>query len=349
MINNKKYYYFFNNNGRALINSLKPIKLGTRTAYMLFTQDGKAFTKGYKKISEDYYYFLANGQAFTTGYKTVKIDNVTYYYFFASNGKALKNTSKPIKFGNEYFLYYFTSDGQALVSNWKTIDGKKYYFGENGRAAKKDFRTISKKRYYFNSKSALVTNGWFCVGDGYYHADKNGVIATNTVLEGYKLDANGKSATKYRIIQLVNKHTKPTMSNQEKISALYNWILYNNMYYIRTYEHVKSSWVWKDSWVDDMASSLLDKNGGNCFRYASLLGLLVHEATGLPVIVYHGQTPGANVPLTPHGWIAVQQSGTWYVYDVELDKFSNYSTSKLYKVPASSSRLHLDGIGTKLY
>ncbi len=353
MIDGKKYYFYFDENAHAITDKLKSIKLGTRTAYMLFTADGKAFTKGYKEIKNgnavDYYYFLSNGQAFTTGYKTVKLNNVTYYYFFSSNGKALKNASKPILFGNEYFLYYFTSDGQALVSSWKTIDSNKYYFQSNGRAAKKAFLTISGKKYYFGSKSQLVTDGWFCVGKGYYHADKNGVIATNQVLEGYKLDANGKSALKYRIIQLVNKHTTPSMSNQEKIQALYNWLLRNNMTYIRTYEHVKSSWVWKDSWVDDMATSILDNNGGNCFRYAALLGFLVREATGLEVIVYHGQTPGSSVRLTPHGWISVKQNGTWYVYDVELDKFSNYSTSSLYKVPASSSRLHLEGVGKKLY
>ena len=139
------------------------------------------------------------------------------------------------------------------------------------------------------------------------------------------------------------------MTNQQKINALYNWLLKNNMPYIRTYEHTRSNWVWKESWVDDMAASLISQWGGNCFRYASLLGLMVREATGLPVTVYHGMTPGSRAPLTPHGWITVKQNGQWYVYDVEMDKFTSYAQSKLYKVPAEESKLHLKGVGTNLF
>ena len=121
------------------------------------------------------------------------------------------------------------------------------------------------------------------------------------------------------------------------------------MTYIRTYEHTKADWVWKDSWVDDMAKSLMDNNGGNCFRYASFMGFLVKEATGLKVQVYHGQTPGSHTALTPHGWITVYQDGQWYVYDVELDKFSSRGLSTCYKIPASKSKIHVQGVGTKLY
>ena len=77
--------------------------------------------------------------------------------------------------------------------------------------------------------------------------------------------------------------------------------------------------------------------------------MMIREATGLPVKVYHGQTPGANTPLTPHGWVTVYQDGKWYVYDVELDKHSNYDSSFCYKVPVKKSNIHLQGVGTKLY
>lgn len=93
----------------------------------------------------------------------------------------------------------------------------------------------------------------------------------------------------------------------------------------------------------------MDNNGGNCFRYAAFLGMMIREATGLPVQIYHGQTPGRRTPLTPHGWVSVYQDGVWYNYDVELDKFSNYETSSCYKIPASKSKIHLQGVGTKIY
>jgi hypothetical protein len=98
-----------------------------------------------------------------------------------------------------------------------------------------------------------------------------------------------------------------------------------------------------------MVERHLDKWGGNCFSYAALLGFLVREATGLQVTAYHGDTPGSAAPLVPHGWITVLQDGQQYVYDVELDKFTKYATSKCYKVLATESKLHLNGVGSNLY
>ena len=104
------------------------------------------------------------------------------------------------------------------------------------------------------------------------------------------------------------------------------------MVYIRTYEHLKADWVWKDSWVDDMASSMLDKWGGNCFRYASLLGLMIHEATGLTVDVNHGWWGG---PHMPHGYVTVLQDGVWYLYDVEVEKHSPDAVGSYRKITYS--------------
>lgn len=184
------------------------------------------------------------------------------------------------------------------------MEDKYYYFQENGRAATNTFLKIKGKLYHFGKKSTLTTGGWFCVDDGYYYAGKKGVLATNTVIEGYKLDENGKCPTKYQVKKLVKKVTKSDMSDQEKIKAIYNWLLTNDMNYIRTYEHVKKNWVWKDSWVDDMAASIIEKWGGNCYRYASLSGMMFREATGLPVTVYHGiQVVGGST--FHHGWVTI--------------------------------------------
>ena len=353
MIDGKKHFFYFGDNAQAITDTLQAIPLGDRTAYMLFKEDARAYTEGYKEIKNgsatDYYYFLSNGQAFTTGYKTAKIDGTTYYFFFQDNGKAFTGGLKAVPFGTASYYYYFQQNGRALTADWTTVNNAKYYFQANGRAAQNAFQILSEKIYYFNNDCTLVTGGWFCVGDGYYHAGDDGVLSTDTVVEGYKLDAAGKSTTKYRIIQLAKQHTNDSMSNQQKIAALYNWILYSNMTYIRTYEHTKADWVWKDSWVDDMAASLMDNWGGNCYRYAAFLGMLIREATGLPVAVYHGSTPGATVRYTPHGWPAVYQDGAWYVYDVELQKFSGYSAAKCYKAPAAGSYIHVDGVGTNLY
>lgn len=355
VIDGKKYYFYFGSDGRAVTDSLQTIPLGDRTAYMLFTENGKAYTGGYKEIVDqevtDYYYFLPNGQAFTTGYKTVKIDDVTYYFFFEDNGKAYTDGLKEVPFGTLTYSYYFQSNGRAFTSGWTEADGVNIYVQTNGRVAKDSFVTIEEKLYYFAPDFSLTTGGWFCVGDGYYYADETGALATNTVLEGYSLNDAGKTATKYRVIQLVNEHTDPSMTDQEKIEAIYNWLLKNSMNYIRTYEHVKADWVWKDSWVDDMAASQLNNWGGNCFRYAALSGMMIREATGLKVTVYHGYVINSPTNRAPHGWITVEQDGVLYAYDVELDKHAGYSTERCYKVlyEESAKTIHSSGEGTNLY
>lgn len=349
MIDGKKHYFYFGADGRAVTDKLETIPLGERTAYMLFGSDGKAYTAGYKALGEDHYYFLGNGQAFTTGYKTVKLDGTTYFYYFQPDGKAFTGGVKEVPFGAASYTYCFGTDGRAVTDSWQTLEGKSCYFQPNGRLAKDAFVTLEDKLYYFDPNCDITTGGWFCVGDGYYFADDKGELSTDSVIEGYRLDSAGKCATKYRVRQLVAEHTTADMTDQQKIEALYDWLLKNSMVYIRTYEHTKSTWVWKDSWVDDMAASMLDKWGGNCYRYNSLLGLLIREATGLQVQVHHGKTRSTSGGLTYHGWATVLQDGTWYIYDVELQKHAKVARSRCYQVPAETSGLHQQGVGTNLY
>ena len=353
--NGQRYYYYFGSDGRAVTDGIRSVSFGSRTAYFLLQTDGTAFTGGYRAVpsdsGSDYYYFMKNGQAFTTGYKTVKLDGRTRYFFFEEDGRAFTGGLKEVPFGTESYYYYFQPTGRALTSDFKSVDGTDYYFQENGRAAQETFVTVDGALAYFDGNYARAADGWFCVGDGYYYADASGVLLTDTVKEGYRLDASGRCSTKYRIIQYVNDITDPSMTDQQKIDAVYDWILDSRLTYLRSYEHVSSSWVWEGGWTDDMAASLMDRQGGNCYRYASFFGFLVHEATGLPVIVYHGMTPGQSVPFTYHGWTAVKQDGVWYSYDPELQKFSKFTEDLCRKRPYSQAYgvLYFDGIGTNLF
>lgn len=353
MIDGKKHYFYFGEDAQAVTETMMDIPLGERTAYMLFQENGRAFTNGYIESgsgeSTDHYYFLSNGQAFTTGYKTVKIDGVTYFFYFEADGKAFTGGMKQVPFGTLSYSYYFQENGRAKTDAWVSTDAGTYYFQTNGRAVMDAFQTVDGALYHFDADGKRNGAGWFCVEDGYYYAGENCALLTDTVVEGYVLDAAGKSATKYRIIQYVNEHTDPTMTDQEKIDALYKWVLESDMRYISDYAHVSSSWVWKDSWVDDMAAEHMDKWGGNCFRYASFLGLLLREATGLPVEVHHGIIMGTYGKETPHGWAMIQQDGVWYIYDVELQKFTTYKEDKCYKIVKEDSTIHLESEGTKLY
>jgi long-chain acyl-CoA synthetase len=56
------------------------------------------------------------------------------------------------------------------VNKFQEIDGKTYYFDKKGLAAADQWKKINKKYYYFNEK---------------------GVLQKNTVVDGYRVDANG--------------------------------------------------------------------------------------------------------------------------------------------------------------
>lgn len=316
---------------------------------------GSPFTGGYKALvtdgHTDYYYFLPNGQAFTGGYKALEVDGQLCYFYFEEDGKAFTGGLKEVTLGQQTHTYYFQPDGRAMTSVWLELPQGLCYFQANGRAVRDDFLTLDGRSYYFDEEGALVTGGWFALDreQAFYYADPSGVLATDTVVEGYRLDETGRSATKYRINQYVNAHTEPTMSNEEKIRALYDWVLHNDMVYIRTYEHTRSDWVWKDSWVDDMAAQLMDTGGGNCFRYAAFMGMLIREATGLPVNVCRGHALTGGVYFTSHSWCTVLQDDQWYIYDVELQKFAEVTSAICYKVPADDSYMHHNAIATPLY
>jgi hypothetical protein len=120
--------------------------------------------------------------------------------------------------------------------------------------------------------------------------------------------------------------------------------LADNFPYQRFYDHPKSK-----ADVPALAIDMFKNKKGNCFRYAAFSGLCFREATGLPVVAYHGWTPGPGFNPIPHGWVTICQDGVWYVYDVELDKFRDYIFEVCYKEPAADSVIHIYGEGTDLY
>ena len=306
-----------------------------------YKESGALFTDGILELEGDHYFFLSNGRAFNTGYKAVEIDGTPCYYFFESSGKAFTGGLKDITFGTETYTYFFGEDGKAVTSGWATQNGAHYYFRADGRAVKDGFVLIDQNRYHFDEEGR-VTIGWFCIDECYYYAGETGVLATDTIVDNYRLDKNGRSHTKYQILQYVNELTDPSMTDQEKIDALYDWLTIGHIYYYNSYEHIQAGWYWPDGWIDVFAADMMENQYGNCFKYAAFLGLMIREATDLPVAIYHGKLPMGD----PHGWVTVYQEGAWYVYDVQ-QAIQGEDPAVCYKAPYPLERL-TNGVGTLL-
>ena len=313
MIDGKKHYFFFGSDFKAITDSLESIDLSERVGYFYLEHDGRAFTEGYKEIGQGedtkFYYFLSNGQAYTTGYKVVKIDGESQYFFFQPDGTAYTGGRKDVSFGSSVFYYFFGADGRALLDQVVSDGGERYYYGPNGRACA----------------------AWHEIDGAWYRSGSDGKFLSDTVVEGYRITADGTCPTKARIHELVSGLVTDDMTDQEKICTLFDWVVDNDMTYITNNDHFRTDWTWYAGWVDDFTVEIFNNNGGNCFRYAALLGVLLREGTGLDVRVICGRTPtspGVLGSRINHGWVEVYQNGDWYIYDAEMVKFVWYTAQR---------------------
>lgn len=115
--------------------------------------------------------------------------------------------------------YYFNHSG-AIVSGWQAVNGYWYYLdpAENNKMANSGWRLIGDNWYFFYGSGAMVTNwlalngewywfsgdgamktGWQVAGGVWYymytkndtHGGSEGVMAKNTVIDGFVVHENG--------------------------------------------------------------------------------------------------------------------------------------------------------------
>ena len=104
----------------------------------------------------------------------------------------------------------FYENNQSVV-NWKKIGGVWYYFDKNGimlsntmvdgylvkgngAMAENDWVKISDKWYYATASGKISRNKWEKIEGVWYYFDKNGIMLSNTIVDGYLLKGNGAMA-----------------------------------------------------------------------------------------------------------------------------------------------------------
>ncbi len=309
--------------------------------YYLFDTNGKA-SAGLQMKDGVYYYFNSKGRGYAPGNKGMKKIDEKWYYF-SSKGKGI---TKKLKYYKEHY-YYFDQSGCAKSGKQK-VNGIWYRFGSDG-TGESGWITSGSNKYYARS-SGRSRYGWVKIGSYYYYFDKSSrAMQKNKIVDSYKLDSNGRSRTRYLIKQTVSKYTNSGMSKNQKIYALWKFMMNGSYRYVTNRNHLSSSWKWPKGWTSDYAYNYYARKGSNYFGYAATFGYLVKEATGYQVKIYHGSTPAARGGLCPHGWACVKINGVWYAFDPDMYKFSSHSSSYYY-TPYSSTRtwLHRYGVATDL-
>ena len=201
--------YYFDNNGAM---RMKWIKCPEGWYYA--GNDG-AILNGWQRIGNAWYYLDESNEEYPglmVSSCSKKIGGNTY--IFTSSGAMLTGWDYS---GTDW--YYYDASG-LIASGWRAVKGNWYYLdpSDNNKMAKCGWKMIGNKWYYFYSSGAMATNwlalngewywlsddgsmktGWQIVGNAWYymytkndvHGGSEGVMAVNTVIDGYVVHEDG--------------------------------------------------------------------------------------------------------------------------------------------------------------
>ena len=143
-------------------------KVDGKWYYLGGKNDGAKKTYWYKVRGK--YYWLGSNGVMRTGWQ--KVYHKKYYYLGGANDGAMKTGWQ--KIGR--YWYWLGNDGD-MKSGWQTIYKKKYYLGgPNDGAMKTGWQQIGGYWYYFGKSGE----------------SNEGVLRTNTWVDGYYVDGNGR-------------------------------------------------------------------------------------------------------------------------------------------------------------
>ena len=143
-----------------------------------FTSEGAKAANGWNKIGEKWYFLDDNG-IMQTGW----VDGDGFY----CNPDGAMVTGWQNIDGNWY--YFDKESGKKAAGGWKEIDHNWYFFDADG-VMQTDWLDVDGATYYLKPGGEMVT-GWQKIGDFDYYFGSDGVLARNTVIDGYTVNADG--------------------------------------------------------------------------------------------------------------------------------------------------------------
>ncbi len=176
-------HYRFSRDGVAMKNTWYTKKNKARYYY---GADGAALT-GLQKLGGKIYYFSPNGKL---GYGFI-VNGADRYYANAKKGTVYQK-----KWFTKNGVRYYAMEDCRIATGLVVINGKTYVFSKTGRMYKTIRRTVNGKTYYLGKDGAAITNTWKKIKGSYYYFTADGTMAKNTVVDGYKIGADGKRGDK---------------------------------------------------------------------------------------------------------------------------------------------------------
>lgn len=196
--------------------------------------------------------------------------------------------------------------GSALAEGFAVEDGRLIYIMKDGQKA----------------ESRII--GTFLFGKDTYYTSGNA-----------ELDAY--------VGGIVEKVTDDSMTQEEKLSALYDYMLIYCGYRMgNIYESGETGWE-----ISEAVDMMKRENRGNCYGFAALFRELA-RGIGYPAEAYSGTVVSdkENGEDTPHGWVEIIIDGVNYIFDPEMDYMQQTYN---YMIEADSEKAERWGYRREIY
>ncbi len=149
--------------------------------------------------------------------------------------------------------------------------------------------------------------------DGHLYWVSDGTFIRNQNMGGFYFNENGWYTTGDEELdgmlnELVDRLTTESMSRDEKLRALYNYVRDNFTYLKRPLIETGQT-----GWHAEYAKYFLTNGKGNCYNFSATYCLLCQEL-GLPAYTVVG-----SVLNSPHGWVEIVLDGEVYMFDTQLE------------------------------
>ena len=165
------------------------------------------------------------------------------------------------------------------------------------------------------ARPTALAEGYHTINGRLYRV-KDGVLLRSVTVEGFTFDGAGRyttgsAALDQRLAGIVAETTNASMTRDQKLRALYNYIRDH-------YTYLKRPLVDKGEtgWEAGYAEDFLQTGRGNCYSYAAAFCLLARQL-GLPARAVVGELKIQAVQ--EHGWVEIPLDGKTYLFDVELE------------------------------
>ena len=166
-----------------------------------------------------------------------------------------------------------------------------------------------------------VEPGTTPLADGYYHFGErlyrvlDGRFLRSTTVDGFTFDAQGRYTTgsadlDEQLLQIIRDNTDSSMSQLDKLRALYNYVR-DNFTYLRRDLVSQGDAGWEPAY----AAEFLELGRGNCYSFSALFCLLARQL-GYPAETAVGYL---GTYSDPHGWVEIEMDGVTYMFDPQLE------------------------------